>query len=924
MDDVVRGLVVCAGEQALELEASLVDRDEWSRRLQLVHAELEREKAQQGVRRRKLLDQFLVLPADQVECWTGRPAPAGGVYLPRPDFDEELRVALATPSSPYPFLLVYGEGGAGKSTAAWAAIVETLEPETKVLVPRDMSAIAALAHADDVATMTGRLLIWADGVTSADLDRLTHETLELLAHRAFLVATISADECAAILDAHGTKPTARAALQRAYSVPLPYDPEVIEQTVGARNVELSRAEPGVDPRLMWIRLNAGRFQSPSGVAIVRSLFDLWRAGLTRPVLEEELRQIFPIHLAEIGDIPASDGLFVEGMAWAQKAGPDTPSLIHFRSWRRRRCWTISDHLRDGKATWEMPDSLWPALVGILSPKECFHVARAAYERGALVYAREALVKAATIPENLARAKFLLGNTLYELGDLSAARAALMAVVSLGPSEEASAAAELLGRMCKAEGSIERAIEYWTLATQWPGTHALMSWLELGRHYASIGEKDEAIAALSRDFSDPLLPGMELRASTLLSFVRGSVGEMQALLEAWETADNQRRGNSDDVTRALRDYVELAQSAEESAPQSDPHPLDVDVALAGARKRFELGDLRGALAAFRGVAASAPPELRAAALYDAGSAAMEMGLLEEAREAYEECIRCTQPHYSAQAALSLGALLWEKEEADARAAIQAWTTAEELGDPEVRAKAAFNIGVAHLDGRNYRTALAKLQHAMDLAESGFKAKVAMMLAQVHESVDADAAIIDDYYYRAIQVDDPLYAPIAAVTLGDRIYRRNGPGPEALRVTRLAYESQNPEAQSEAAWRLGHMLEELGELDEAIVAYQTTIDAGHVDWAPAGHCALGLLHGTQGRKHVGMRHLRTAYHSGHPEYRLEAAYWMGMFYWWDGAHGNPARLQNALIMLREVVQSRHPQWEPRASSALAELRKSEALD
>ncbi|MFI0793175.1 hypothetical protein ACH4OY_10810 [Micromonospora rubida] len=929
VDDVVRALVVCAREQSLELEASLADRDEWSRRHQLVQAELGREKAQQTLRRKKLLDQFLVLPADQIECWNGRPAPSGGVYLPRPDFDEELRVALATPSAPYPFLLVYGEDGAGKSTSAWTAIVETLEPGTKVLVPRDMSAIAALARADDVPTiMTGRLLIWADGLTSADLDRLTPETLELLANRAFLVATILADECAAILDSHGMKPTARAALKRAYSVPLPYDPEIIEiieQTARAKDVELRRAEPGVEPHLMWIRLNTGRFQSPSGVAIVRSIIDLRRAGLTRPALEEELKQLFPIYLAETDDIPVSDELFAAGIAWAQKTGHDILPMLHFRSYRGCRSWITSDHLRDDKATWKIPDSLWPALVGMLSPQECFHVAWAAYKRGVLVYAKEALVKAATIPENSARASVLLGNIFQRLGDLLAAKAALMAAISLGPSMEASAAADLLGRIFKAEGNIGHAIEYWTLATQWPGTHALMSWLELGCHYASVGETEKAVAALSRNFSDPLMPGLELRASTLLSFVRGSVDGMQALLEEWETAGNHRRESSDDVVRALREYVEFVRSAEESAYQSDLHSADIDVALAGGRKRFELGDLRGALEAFYDVAASAPPELRAAALYDAGSTAMEMGLLHEAREAYEESILCAQPHYSAQAALSLGGLLWEKEDLDAPGAIRAWTTAEELGDPETRVKAAFNIGVAHHNSQNYHNAVFKLQHAMNLADSGFKAKVAIMLAKTYQSMGADAAIIDDYYYQALRVDDPHCSPIAAVTLGDRIYRREGPISEALRVTRLAYNSQNPEAQGEAAWRLGHMLEELEELDEAIAAYETAIDAGHVDWAPAGHCALGLLHGTQGRKHIGMRHLQAAYNSGHPEHRLEAGYWVGMFYWWDGAHGNPGKLQNAVIMLREVVNSGHPKWGSQASSALAEIRENpEALD
>ena len=113
----------------------------------------------------------------------------------------------------------------------------------------------------------------------------------------------------------------------------------------------------------------------------------------------------------------------------------------------------------------------------------------------------------------------------------------------------------------------------------------------------------------------------------------------------------------------------------------------------------------------------------------------------------------------------------------------------------------------------------------------------------------------------------------------------------------------------------MLEELEAFDEAIAAYQAAIDSGHADWAPAGHCGLGLLHGTQNRTHMGMRHLRAAYDSGHPEYHLEAAYWMGMFYWWDGTHGQIGALRNAATVLREVVDSGHSKWAAEAASALA---------
>jgi HEAT repeat protein len=72
-------------------------------------------------------------------------------------------------------------------------------------------------------------------------------------------------------------------------------------------------------------------------------------------------------------------------------------------------------------------------------------------------------------------------------------------------------------------------------------------------------------------------------------------------------------------------------------------------------------------------------------------------------------------------------------------------------------------------------------------------------------------------------------------------------------------------------------------------------------------------------MAMRHLRAAYESGHAEYRLEAAYWMGMFYWWDGTHGRESELRNAVIMLQQVVDSVNSRWGSDAGAALGSIRE-----
>lgn len=72
--------------------------------------------------------------------------------------------------------------------------------------------------------------------------------------------------------------------------------------------------------------------------------------------------------------------------------------------------------------------------------------------------------------------------------------------------------------------------------------------------------------------------------------------------------------------------------------------------------------------------------------------------------------------------------------------------------------------------------------MTLVDTGFRAKIAIMLAQTHQTMGTDAAIIDGYYRQALNIGDPHYSPLAAVALGNRSYAREGASPEALSVTR----------------------------------------------------------------------------------------------------------------------------------------------
>ncbi|WP_344666482.1 tetratricopeptide repeat protein [Catenulispora yoronensis] len=657
LSNVVQALIAHARDKNLGLDPRLANLEEWRRLHGLVVRDIERSKRNANKARLELIEQFSVLPPGQmrrppfhtlddlVTSWEGRPRPARSGYLPRADFDEEMWAALASQTAPYPFILVYGDDGVGKSTSAWTAVTSALRPETKVLIPRDSAAVANLADSGSaLVPAAGPSLIWMDSLSAAALDHLAHEKLDVLTGHAAIVATISAAECATILSSRTNRmSTARAALKRAHLIHLPRDPELAEQIWDVSGGEVVPAEVHGHPQLAWLRLNTA--QDLPGVAVVRSIVDARRVGVIRPLLEDELKQLFPIHFAEIHDLPVSDDLFATGMEWARNPGHDVPPMVVMRRHRSGPSWTISDQLSEDRATWRIPDALWPALITMLDPHECLNLALAAETQGKLLHATKAAAKAATSSEQATLANLLLGRLHQKLGNASAAKSALVAVIDIGPSDEACAAADLLGRMFHNEGDFDHAIEYWTLATQWPGdAHALMSWFELGRLHAMLGNWEEAIDALSRDFSDGPLPDLALRAETLLAFARGSIDDLERVLEAWECVSGEHGGHV--AASALREYLLHARHSTEQAHRSpSPDPTDIEMVLAAARRLRDLGKRHEALEEFRRTAASAHSGLRAAALYEAGSTAEDLGLLDEARKAFDASISCAQPGYS---------------------------------------------------------------------------------------------------------------------------------------------------------------------------------------------------------------------------------------------------------------------------------------
>ncbi|EST18758.1 hypothetical protein M878_44495 [Streptomyces roseochromogenus subsp. oscitans DS 12.976] len=902
MSDVVTAIVAYARERDLKLDARTADTKEWRKRHELLVQAMERAAAAQSARLSTLLAEFSVLPPNRVRQppfptlgelasdWDGRPEPAGGMYLPRPDFDEELRTALASQTAPYPFLLVYGDDGAGKSTSAWKAVDEVLRPETKVLVPRDGNALAALAEADDLSSIAAApALIWADGLSAEDLDSLTRETVDRLVDTAFIVATVSANDCAAILDApRDQMPVARATLRSAYLLHLPYEPEIVEQATlnsfgGVVPTDADEiGDAAVDADMMLLRLNTARTTNPAGMALVRAAVDCRRAGLVRPVSDRELRRLFQHYLAEIRNIPATDELFEAGIAWAQGTGSANDALLTVHPAQRHRAerlWSVARILVDGaEPNRAIPDVLWAELIDFATPEECAHIGMKAGNLRRMAYAAEAHTKAASAPRFEPRARLLAAAAYTELGNRRASResyeAAYQAAVRDGLSDEACCAAYLLGNFANADGDTDAAIGWWTEAAEHDQRWSLDAHLALGTHYALSGEADKAIDMLDRNFSGAK-PAVRRRAAMLLVALQPTPEGL----------------------------AELAADRDGSVDEPDEERLLRRTLIDHVARRLRNSE------ATAGTEAAAVN--RAEALFEQGVTALLFGTKEGAAAAFERCVECGDAQHSVDAAFELAQL--RQEEGDTAGAERAWAVVLGLGQPGMAARAQFNIGLLRMEAGDEVGAIEMLESVLATGDAPRRAHAALLLAQIRESQGADALLVDGLYRLAIDADDPEWLPVALTQLGLRKYGRDGATDEAVSLLRRASTSGHSEAGAKAAWILGRLLEDREDFNGAIQAYQAAIAARHPDFTPAAHSSLGQLYGILNQTGLAMRHLEIAYNSTHPEYRLEAAFHLGLLHYWFG------RFRNAAAVFREVVSGQHPSLWPHASVLLGRMCK-----
>ncbi|MGP4020767.1 tetratricopeptide repeat protein [Saccharopolyspora sp. 5N708] len=245
-----------------------------------------------------------------------------------------------------------------------------------------------------------------------------------------------------------------------------------------------------------------------------------------------------------------------------------------------------------------------------------------------------------------------------------------------------------------------------------------------------------------------------------------VGARQAYERVLSTGDEQ--------SAAMAKYrlIELLRdddpAAVEELMQSPDDVLGTAMkALLGLKRRDE-GDTAGAIEMFREAAGGDDEQFSPMASYALAQSLRAEGDLEQARQVYLHLIESApQDRYAREALLELAAMAYHAEDdvAAREWSLRAW----ESDDPELSAKAAMNLGV-----------IAKRRNDLDAATPWFLALIdlghptaalaAAHLAEMHYWRDEHAEAARHYEYTLAHTEDPELIAEAAYRVGEIRYQR----------------------------------------------------------------------------------------------------------------------------------------------------------
>jgi tetratricopeptide (TPR) repeat protein len=559
------------------------------------------------------------------------------------------------------FALLVGDSKAGKSRTGFEALRRQL-PRSPFIVPLEVNRLLAeLVRDQPLGSNPGPPVLWLDEFDRylGDAAGFERELLGWLLRRdrsMVVVATIDTKRWEALHETAGE--IGWAARRILEIVQDGAEIRVATHLSAKERAEAERLYPeddlrrGIGPQLVRApelerQYDFGVVTAPVGWALVQAAVDWRRTGITRPIPEQELRELSQHYLWALGSDPPADEAYTRGLAWACRPLAPEIALLRAVSKRGHRLFRAFDHIVAHVdqavlgATPEVPAATWDYVLDRATAEEAVRVGFTALTRGNSEAAAAAWSRASASQHRDAGpwATLNLGLLRKRQGDLEGAREAFERASASQHRDAGPWATLNLGLLRKRQGDLEGAREAFERASASQHRDAgPWATLNLGLLRKRQDDADGARAA-PEAAEVTLQPAAAVDAGVLST--RAEAAPETAVHVANLLAE---QGDLDDARRACEQA--MASGHPDQAPRA---AVNLGVLLA------EQGDLDGARRACEQAMASGHPDQAPRAAVNLGVLLAEYGDVEGARAAFQHAADSGHPDQAPWAIVGLGIL-----------------------------------------------------------------------------------------------------------------------------------------------------------------------------------------------------------------------------------------------------------------------------